>query len=242
MLEQEITRLNAQLQGGEGELSEYRRKITILEQEISSYTSQIKSLERENGEYRKRISALEQELSNYRIQIQASENAKETMRRKKKQKIQNLRQELARLKAQIDGGAAEAGEFRRKITRYEEMIDEYKNMDLKMKLLLQEIERLNEELSQQGEELRYANEQTEMYKRKFVEFSNMTEKVNNSLANYVVQGILLESLHKKVIELSGSGFREEKRASIIDQLKSLESAQRHSIQERRTVIESVEYV
>ena len=77
----------------------------------------------------------------------------------------------------------------------------------------------------------------EMYKKKYVEFSNMVERVNNTMASYVTVCILMESLQARVA--SGGQANMKARASISEQLKELGNSSSTTV--TRRVIETEEY-
>lgn len=75
-----------------------------------------------------------------------------------------------------------------------------------------------------------------MYKKKYVEFSNMVEKVNNTMALYVVMSAQLEAaLYRNRDE----GVKRAQKTSIMDQLKELDAQPRQST---KIVTETVEEV
>ncbi len=79
----------------------------------------------------------------------------------------------------------------------------------------------------------------EMYKKKYVEFSNMVERVNNTMAGYVTVCILMESLQMRLN--AGGQANVKVRASISEQLKELGGSS-SSTTVTRKVIETEEMI
>ncbi len=102
-----------------------------------------------------------------------------------------------------------------------------------MRILTEEIERLA------GENEGYQRDM-EMYKKKYVEFSNMVERVNNTMAGYVTVCILMESLQNRLN--SGGQSNVKARASISEQLKELGGSSSSSTTVTRKVIETEEMI
>ena len=100
-----------------------------------------------------------------------------------------------------------------------------------MRILTEEIERLTAENEGYQRDM-------EMYKKKYVEFSNMVERVNNTMAGYVTVCILMESLQQRLA--AGGQSNLKARASISEQLKELGSSTTSTI--TRKVIETEEMI
>ena len=144
--------------------------------------------------------------------------------------LADLQRELETARLSGRDAENELNDLRRKITRYEEIVREHSNCEAKIRLLTEEIERLNETV----EDL---TQQMNMYKQKYVEFSNMVERVNNTMALYVLTCAQMEALKRQL----GNPEERKSRASISEQLSAL-NALGGSSQSTRTVKVTEEYI
>jgi len=69
--------------------------------------------------------------------------------------------------------------MQKRVRVIEEMSEQSSNWEAKCKLLTAEVERLTEESEGYRESM-------ELYKKKYVELSGLTDQVNNTMAAYVV--------------------------------------------------------
>lgn len=104
----------------------------------------------------------------------------------------------------------DCSQYKKRIRQLEEELSTT-NWDAKIRLLTEEINRLTEE----NEDL---HNQMNMYKQKYVEFSNMTESLNNTMATFVLTCASKEALLRRLNEKPG-----EKRASVSEKLAAVSS-------------------
>ena len=196
------------------ELNSWRLRAEKAESTILILQEKLSVVKRKKKERGGKIKGLEDLVARYELRIQELMRENDSIRLSGRDKEEELE------------------ESRRRLMRTQTTIEEYTNeialLREKLRILAEEIQRLQEENED-------TTHQMELYKQKYVEFSNMVEKLNSTLSRYVITCAQLEALKNNVERPS-----EKKRSSITEQLAALDSSSRSSVVVKK-LTDTIEY-